>query len=488
MKKLISLSFGPLLLASAALAQQPGEIIVDPKLTPTPTYAAMLDPNGDGYITKSDVAPQTPFSSGTTEAAEFEVIPNAVSGWIEIFDVAEANGDITPACSNVDIVEDADGGGIGYWTTVDPTPTAPTSGDETILFRVRIANRYSGNFGYNFLVSNDGLYGAADANAIPGNRGFEVEVQFSSGGNDKGVSAWDIDNATAPSSIACASCVALDDVQQAQAFVAGGCTSGAPTFVTFPLPLSYLGVGSDVDPVDLFIGLATAASGNNTSILGGGNVKDYGAFDDTQNATTCPDESGAGLFDCLMAEAYVAQQTALPVTLVAFAGERVDGVDHLAWAAVDERDFDRYDVERSGDGRTWSVVGSVAGAGADGELVDYAFAYAPPAGVSSYYRLRAVDLDGTADLSRVIAVAGPPTRGGDLTAAPNPTLGLLRVGLADAGAGATYALTAADGREVRRGPLPGAGIVLDVADLPAGAYGLNARDGGRLIARRVVIR
>ena len=144
-----------------------------------------LDPDGDGFITVSGGA----LTSVTTERSEFEAPTDLVGDWVEIFDVAEANGDVNPICSASDITPDGDGGNAGYWDLTDPTPLAPRSGDEHLVLRMRVADEPQGNAGFSFVLSTDGLYGAGvDPNAVAGNQGFQYEILFTSGGGGKGVS------------------------------------------------------------------------------------------------------------------------------------------------------------------------------------------------------------------------------------------------------------------------------------------------------------
>ena len=154
------------------------------------TYDLMLDPDSDGYITETGSA----FPNGTTEMSEFEILPNSITGWVEIQDVSETDSDITPNCGNSDLIQDDDGGDFAFYNIIDPTPLVPSGGDEYIIFRFRLAKSPNGNFGYNFLVDNDAAYGSGtDINSICGNRGFEREVQFANAGGKKGVSVYDVD-------------------------------------------------------------------------------------------------------------------------------------------------------------------------------------------------------------------------------------------------------------------------------------------------------
>ena len=449
-------------------------------------YGPLLDPNSDGFITASGGA----FSTDSTEIDEFELPTGAVGGWVEIYDHSEGSGDISQGCKSLDIVTDANGGGIGYWIAVDPTPTSPQSGDEYLVIRVRVADApATGNSGYNYVLSTDGLYGAGiDANAVEGNQGFEYEMQYSTGGGKRGVSGWSIDGLATKGAVNCIECVLPEDVQLAQAAVAGGCPGGSnvPTFISFAYPMSLLGMGSDIVPADLFIALATANSGNNTSVVGGGNVNDYGAFLDNDPSGPCVGQSGAVLFDCFMDVAHEVQQEALPVTIVSFTAERREAFDELRWTAADEQDFDRYDVERSLDGKSWTVVGSERGRGVGGRVESYRLAVGLIAG-PRYYRLRAIDLDGSSETSWAVAVAG-----GDATSrisvTPNPVSDYLQLSWAASDARATFSLTAVDGRTVRTGNLAGGTAELDVSDLSRGAYVLTVASAAGATSQRIVKR
>ncbi len=450
------------------------------------TYTPFLDPNSNGWITTSGAA----FTSTTTELAEFEAPTGSVTGWKEITDVSENGSDITPTCSLTDIAKDGNGGGIGYFNIVDPTPANTANADAYLVLRMRLADvPNNGNWGFNFLISTDGLYGqGSDPNAVAGNRGFEYEVQYTSGGSSKGVSGWNINGLIAPSTINCNKCVAFADVQMARAAVAGGCSSGTPTFVTFALPLSNLGIPSNTPPANLFFGMGTAANGNNTSLLGGSSVKDYGGFNDSAVPTACSGFSGAALFDCLYGQAYNTFNPPLPVTLGEFVGTAAKQGNQLSWTAYDERAFAGYDLQTSTDGKTWKSLAWMPARGMAGRASTYDYLHTN-AGSMQYYRFQARDLDGVEKASPTIAVRRGLSSASVLRVSPNPARGDVFVDLdgLTGGDAAHYSITDATGRVIAKGLLSEPHQRVELGFLPAGVYAVTAAAGDAVLSTRLVL-
>jgi len=113
----------------------------------------------------------------------------------------------------------------------------------------------------------------------------------------------------------------------------------------------------------------------------------------------------------------------LPVELVSFTAEPLGADALLKWATASEKNNDRFEVEASADGRSFRRIGQVPGHGSSTQphayqLTDAAIArYGVP---TVYYRLRQVDLDGTATYSPVRTVAVPSSPA-VLALFPNPT-------------------------------------------------------------------
>lgn len=120
----------------------------------------------------------------------------------------------------------------------------------------------------------------------------------------------------------------------------------------------------------------------------------------------------------------------LPVTLVSFSGQKDnENQNVLKWATADERDFDRFEVQRSEDALSFEKIGEVYGIAANigsaaqstPALAEYDFTDRSP-GFSNYYRLKMLDRDGSFEYSRIIVIenAGEQAVGSFY---PNPSSG-----------------------------------------------------------------
>ena len=122
-------------------------------------------------------------------------------------------------------------------------------------------------------------------------------------------------------------------------------------------------------------------------------------------------------------------QAALPLADLRFYAARKDEVVALHWSALREWELDHYTVERSADSRHWRAVATVAALNTSPGSYFLTDTEAPVSG--AYYRLRAVDWNGTETYS--------PTR--------------FVPGLPDAGAWQLYPNPSADGRTFVRAPV-----------------------------------
>ena len=116
--------------------------------------------------------------------------------------------------------------------------------------------------------------------------------------------------------------------------------------------------------------------------------------------------------------------TTLPVDLIAFTAEPLGNKDALLqWTTASEINNSHFDVELSYDGRTFEVVGDVAGNGNSQHQIDYSYTDASVSKVEKtvYYRLKQVDFDGSTEYSDIRVVRFDAV-GNDmqLFAYPNP--------------------------------------------------------------------
>lgn len=111
----------------------------------------------------------------------------------------------------------------------------------------------------------------------------------------------------------------------------------------------------------------------------------------------------------------------LPVELVRFTAQRIDAAQvELRWTTATEHDNAGFEVWRMVEGEELFVnVGRVPGAGYSQQLMHYVHMDQNRTANTTYYYLRQVDHDGTAQHSQVVAVSGSADRT-DWSLAPNP--------------------------------------------------------------------
>jgi hypothetical protein len=98
----------------------------------------------------------------------------------------------------------------------------------------------------------------------------------------------------------------------------------------------------------------------------------------------------------------------MPVKLARFNADLL--IDHisLSWITTDEAGSSYFDIERSMDAREFVQLARIQAKGNSSVSQQYAFVDNKPLGGNNYYRLRMVDLDGSFEYSRVVAVDNGP--------------------------------------------------------------------------------
>ncbi|MBX0293148.1 fibronectin type III domain-containing protein [Hymenobacter sp. HSC-4F20] len=224
----------------------------------------------------------------------------------------------------------------------------------------------------------------------------------------------------------------------------------------------------------------------------------------TEAASSAPDNIGAValrqgantsplLLDGLhVANSYAAARAfvaPLPVTLTRLTAQRTAvGEVQVAWTTAQELQARSFRVQRSLDGKTFTMVGSLPAAGTSSQARQYRLLdAAAPAGLL-YYRLEQEDQDGTRHQSDIVTVT-PRVANGSVAAlqvAPNPAVAGQPVQLTLTGrAGQAVEVQVLDevGRVQYRQPLRPAAQQEQVPlalppTLPAGTYLLRVSGGG----------
>jgi len=110
---------------------------------------------------------------------------------------------------------------------------------------------------------------------------------------------------------------------------------------------------------------------------------------------------------------------ALPVTLVSFTARKEGILANLNWSTTAETNSDRFEIERSLNGKSWNKIGVLKSNGESKSLLNYAYSDRNPSEGENFYRLKMVDKDETFAYSRIQSLTfdGPNT---DLSVYPNP--------------------------------------------------------------------
>lgn len=164
------------------------------------------------------------------------------------------------------------------------------------------------------------------------------------------------------------------------------------------------GSNTDVD-VDGAVTVGNNVSvGNNSTADGSGTVLVGGTCGDGSSPNFC----GHG------------PMALLPIKLIYFNANLVhDGVS-LTWATEKEDGFDHFELERASDNLKFIKITEVSGAGYNTEsLKEYAWVDTNPLSGQNYYRLKAVDLDGSFEYFKIASALASGNK--RFSIFPNPT-------------------------------------------------------------------
>jgi hypothetical protein len=175
---------------------------------------------------------------------------------------------------------------------------------------------------------------------------------------------------------------------------------------------------------------------------------------------------------------YVLRNQILPVTLLNFTGEAQAEAVALKWTVTNELNFSNYGVERSTDGITYTLIGTVPAQSSNTENEkNYTFTDNSPANGYNYYRLKLVDKDGAYSYSKIVAV---DFGGAQVKVYPNPFISQLMVTTDGSGTTNVVRLLDASGKSLLQKTFTGGSITLDVSGLAAGNYLVQVGNGSTI--------
>ena len=115
--------------------------------------------------------------------------------------------------------------------------------------------------------------------------------------------------------------------------------------------------------------------------------------------------------------------TVLPVRWLDFSSSETEAGVLLNWSTAQEINNERFDIEKSTDGKNFETIGSIKGKGNSEINSYYSFVDGEYANGKVFYRIRQIDFDGKSDVSKIIIhskmLNGEPKV---LNSGSNPTL------------------------------------------------------------------
>jgi hypothetical protein len=157
----------------------------------------------------------------------------------------------------------------------------------------------------------------------------------------------------------------------------------------------------------------------------------------------------------------------------------------IQWTTAQEENSRDFTIERSADGKIYTVLGSVAAAGNSRVPQTYSFADNAPLTGKNYYRLKQSDLDGqfTYTAVKLLDFAGGSKLVWYLSGRNGAEVRLTDGGAAGGslsdGANEYYSLVDMNGRVLQNGRLSGG--VVTLAQLTSGVYVVKVWTGSRVV-------
>ncbi len=180
---------------------------------------------------------------------------------------------------------------------------------------------------------------------------------------------------------------------------------------------------------------------------------------------------------------YTAPPCVLPVNLISFSGTCDNGKTNLTWATASQTNNKLFTVERSSNGITFDMVGTVAGAGNSNQTLYYSLVDPAPLNGTSYYRLKQTDFDGHSEYKQTIALNCYSNAQIDIS--PNPCTGLFFIQGAEQNSLVTVTNTL--GQVVCQTKITGERTEMDLSAHSNGIYFIQIISDNGTVSRKLLL-
>lgn len=251
------------------------------------------------------------------------------------------------------------------------------------------------------------VYGTLEANIPSGTNSFNITANFnnpSNAGDDAIFGALMFENVAGMSNVSNANCSNCNSISTAS--VAPNDGNNAIFSLAAASGDRTISAGTNqtlINNSSLTNGSGTYTGFSEQDGLSGGAQYRTGTI---LSSTSEFSASGAAdMFGMLESVFRITATTALPVDLVSFMAEHLEGKNVLKWKTGAEINNDGFEIQRSIDGLNWEEIGWESGAGNAVQMIDYTFVddYVPHE--KTFYRLKQIDFDGTFGYSEVVVVS-----------------------------------------------------------------------------------
>lgn len=167
----------------------------------------------------------------------------------------------------------------------------------------------------------------------------------------------------------------------------------------------------------------------------------------------------------------------LPVELISFNAVLTEGLSPFVtckWITLSENENDFFSIERSQDGKLWTEIGQIEGAGNSNERLEYKFFDHSPLYGVSYYRLKQVDFNGTVSIKEIRSVENDFHE--NFKVYPNPTNGKFLIAFGDNKPALGVIIYNAKGQvvyEMSNVDIQEKTVDIDLTHLPKGVYTIH---------------
>jgi hypothetical protein len=160
----------------------------------------------------------------------------------------------------------------------------------------------------------------------------------------------------------------------------------------------------------------------------------------------------------------------LPVKLSSFSAKVNNCVVNLDWTAVNETDFENYEVESSVDGKSFQTISTIGAHQGTGPVNKYSFQDSHPQQGKIYYRLKMANIDGSFEYSKTIAMRLDCSKS-SVFVYPNPVKNILNINVTNSQDNATSAsLFDPNGKLVYSGKMISGTNSIDMTKFSNGVY------------------